>query len=418
MKVLFTFGGLPHYLNPILNRLNDVENLKVIVAVPQNDTATIGNSVKVEKSGVKFQVIYLEEKKAFYGNYYLKNLLDVLKNEKPDILVTIWPYVLNLVSDFKLRKFIKNSGIKVVIKEIPFDIPPYQKTFSYYKSLYARKLNEDMVIKQKVNLSFYIKHLFLRSVRKYYYSNVIDASVAYVDEAKEIASSYGLKNDSVFISTNSPDTEMIFKAADEIKSEKPVLPMNRYRIIHVGRLVKWKQVHVLIEAVAVLKRDFPDVELLVIGSGKEEGNLKSLSKDLKLGENVKFIGGVYENNELGKYLKSSSVYVLAGMGGLSINQAMAFGKPVICSIADGTEKRLVREGFNGYYFINEDSKDLANKIKTLISDQDKIKEFGENSLNIIQNEVNVYTVLNEYIKAFNYVTKNKYSLKPFITDNC
>jgi glycosyltransferase involved in cell wall biosynthesis len=411
MKVLFTFGGLPHYLNPILNRLNEVKNLEVVVAIPDKNAATIGDSVKMETSGIKFKVIYLEEKKAFYGNYYLANLIDVIKSENPEILVTIWPYVLNLVADFKLKRCLKKKGIKVIIKEIPFDIPSYNETFKYYKSFYARTLNEDMIENSKVNLLFYLKHLFLRAVRKYYYCNILDASVAYVDEAKEIASSYGLKKENVFISTNSPDTDEIFNAAQQIENEALILSDNQYRIVHVGRLVKWKRVDLLVEAVALLRKEIPEIELLVIGKGKEENNLKGHARELGVGGNVKFIGGVYENKELGRYLNTSSVYVLAGMGGLSINQAMAFGKPVICSIADGTEKRLVKEGFNGFYFENGNAKDLANKIKMLLLDVNKIKEFGQNSLSIIKKDVNVYTVLNGYLNAFNHVTNNKFSLK-------
>jgi len=413
MKVFFTFGGLPHYLNPILNRLNNVENLEIVVAIPKDNAFTFGDSVKVEKSEVEFKVIYLEEKKAFYGNYYLNMLIDALKTEKPDILVTIWPYVLNFVADFKLRRFVKKNNIKIIIKEIPFDIPPYKDVFSYYKSSYALGLNEDMVIKEKVNILFYAKHIFLRAVRKFYYSKLIDASVCYIDEAKEIGSSYGLQKEGIFISTNSPDTDMILDAAKKNANQEPILPKNQFRIIHVGRLVKWKRVDLLVEAVSNLKEEIPEIELLIVGKGKEEANLKAQVDRIGLSDNVKFIGGVYENNELGRYLNASSIYILAGMGGLSINQAMAFEKPVICSVADGTEKRLVREGYNGYYFKNGDSIDLANKIRKLVLDQDKVKEFGDNSLKIIKNEINVYTVLNGYINAFNYVTKNKYSLKLF-----
>ena len=326
-------------------------------------------------------------------------------------MVLIWPYVLNLVTNYKLRKFIKQSNIKLIIKEIPFDVPEYGNVFSYYKSLYARTLNEDMKLNKKVNLTFYVKHFLLRAIRKYYYTKLIDASVVYIDDAKKIASSYGLKEDSIFVSTNSPDTDLIFKASEEIVNEELILPENQYRIIHVGRLVKWKRVDLLIEAVALLKNEIPEIELLIVGKGKEEKNLKKQVEKLNIQENVKFIGGVYENKELGRYLKACSVYVLAGMGGLSINQAMAFGKPVICSIADGTEKRLVRTDFNGYYFENGNETDLAYKIKALLSDVDKLKRFGENSLSIIKNEVNVYTVLNGYLGAFNYVTKNKFSLK-------
>lgn len=104
---------------------------------------------------------------------------------------------------------------------------------------------------------------------------------------------------------------------------------------------------------------------------------------------------------------SSSIYVLAGMGGLSINEAMAFGKPIICSVCDGTEKKLVREGFNGYYFKNGNKQDLADKIKLLVSNPNEIKRMGKNSENIIKNEINIETVIKGYIKAFEYVSNKK-----------
>lgn len=410
MKVLFTFGGLPHYNNYILSRLNSIDNLEIVVAVPDKGTKTLGDSVKEGLDGINFRVIYLKEKKAFYGNYYLDGLLETIKIVSPDIVVTIWPYVLNIVADFKLKRYLRKNNINLVIKEIPFDIPPYKDAIKYYESNYALRLNEDLEIKTKINLAFYLKHYFLREIRRYYYSRLIKASINYIDEAYTISPSYGLKKESVFISTNSPDTDLIFAAAAEIVGAEPILPSNPHRIIHVGRLVKWKRVHLILEALVKLKPEFPEIELIVIGKGKEESTLKQKVVELGLDANVKFVGGIYDYNQLGRYFKASSVYVLAGMGGLSINEAMAFGKPVICSIADGTEKRLVRNGYNGYYFKPDDCVDLASKIGTLLRDIQLIRNMGQNSLSIIKNEVNVYTVLKGYLASFNYVTGEKLTL--------
>ena len=45
----------------------------------------------------------------------------------------------------------------------------------------------------------------------------------------------------------------------------------------------------------------------------------------------------------------SNIFVLPGTGGLAINEAMAYGLPVICSEADGTEKDLVIKVERGQY---------------------------------------------------------------------
>ena len=118
------------------------------------------------------------------------------------------------------------------------------------------------------------------------------------------------------------------KIRKQIENLPAILPNNKHRIIHVGRLVKWKKVDLLINACSKLKEKYKDIELLIIGDGPQEEELKRLSKNLKFENNIKFLGAIYDEKLTGQYLLSSSIYVLAGMGGLSINEAMCFNKPI------------------------------------------------------------------------------------------
>lgn len=407
MKVLFTFGGLPHYSNFILSRLNNIEGLEIVVVVPERKTGTIGDGVMQTIDGVNFKIIYLPEFRAFYGNFFFKDFIPVLKSEKPDIIVTIWPYILGFASNFSLKRYLRKYNIKLILKEIPFDVPEFGKTYSYYKSKQALQLNEELEENGKVNWRFYLKHFILKHTRKYYYAHLVDATVNYIDDAFRIIGSYGFDKEKIFVTTNSPDTDLIFEAAKKIENLPPVLGENPYRIVHIGRLVKWKKTHQIAQAIQILKEKFPKIELLVIGQGKEEEALKKLAEKLSVQENIRFVGGIYDNETLGRYLNVSSIYVLAGMGGLSINQAMAFGKPIICSTADGTEKRLVKDGYNGFYFNNDDIYDLAEKIGLMLSDEQLMKEMAKNSLKIIEDDVNVHHVIDKYIEAFNFVRGEK-----------
>ena len=162
----------------------------------------------------------------------------------------------------------------------------------------------------------------------------------------------------------------------------------------------------LLAVVAKLKETYPDVELIVVGDGPKMLEWKKMAKLLGIQERVQFTGGVYDPAELGKHLMSSSVYVLAGMGGISINEAMCFGLPVICSNCDGTEKYLVREGINGLFFKENDVDDLYNKIDYLFMNSDLRAKMGLKSTDIIRSDVNINTVINGYIKAFKYATKS------------
>ena len=82
---------------------------------------------------------------------------------------------------------------------------------------------------------------------------------------------------------------------------------------------------------------------------------------------------------------------------------MCFGLPILCSVCDGTEGFLVREGKNGRYFRGDDMEDLAEKITWFFKNLKTADEMGEVSERIIRNEVNVHTVINGYKDAFKYV---------------
>jgi len=93
-----------------------------------------------------------------------------------------------------------------------------------------------------------------------------DAHVNYIDEAFDILGSYGVPRERIFITRNSPDTDLLFAVGETIASAEPILPQCEHRLVHVGRLVAWKRVDMLIRAFACIKRDFPDAELLIIGT--------------------------------------------------------------------------------------------------------------------------------------------------------
>lgn len=403
MKVLFTFGGLPHYYNYVLSKLNEVNNLSIYVIAPESKGETLGKGVFQSNEGINFNLIKTTEYKSWYGKVFLKNLSKFVEKIKPDVLVIIWPYVISLLFRPLFFYKLKKNKIKIIYKSIPFGVPKFKDGLAFKSNI----LNEEGVLQE--GLIHNINIFFLTIMRKIYL-NLIDAHVNYVEDAYDILGSYGISKEKIFVTYNSPNTDILFNAKKEAEKIEPILPENFYRIVHVGRLVKWKKVDLLISAVSRLKEKYNSIELIIIGSGPEEKNLKELAEKLNIEKNIKFIGSIYDPVTLGRYLISSSIYILAGIGGLSINEAMVFGKPVICSVCDGTEKKLVRENFNGKIFKENDLDDLVKKINLLFSNKEKLIQMGINSFSIIKNEVNIHTVINGYIKAFNFVTNNKYNL--------
>ncbi len=397
-------AGLPHYFTLVLNKLVSEYGVEVALIKPARRSASIGSGVHEDTSGRRFRLHELEEYRTWYGKPFFRNLKETLDAEKPDILIVNWPYILHFAMSPSFWGWFRRTGIRLINRDIPFNVPTWGRVKEYYFG--GNNLNEDFSLNKKKSLGGYLWFLGVTVARRIYLRRS-DAHIYYTDEARQIIGSYGIPNEKIFITSNSPDTDELLVAYEQVRSEQPVLPPNPHRLIHVGRLVKWKRVDLIIEAVRRLQTRYPSIELVVVGYGPEEAALKQLAESQGVAGRVRFVGGVYDSVSLGRYLHASAVYVLAGMGGLSINDAMCFAKPVICSVADGTEKRLVREGYNGGYFENGSADSLTAKIDALLGEPGRVEAFGAHSLRIIRDEVNIHAVLREYVRAFEYVLKSR-----------
>ena len=79
-----------------------------------------------------------------------------------------------------------------------------------------------------------------------------------------------------------------------------------YDVIFVGRLIKEKNVDLLLRAVEIVKNNIPDLKVLIIGKGPEKEKLVSLASVLKLSQNVRFLSFLRDYEEVISYLKSSN----------------------------------------------------------------------------------------------------------------
>ncbi len=399
MKLMSLAGGLPHYYNLVLNKLQREMGVEVCVVVPASKGATLGAGVFESKDGIEFKVFYQEEYTTYYGKKFFRGLKELILQEKPDVLMVNWPYQAAFVFYPGWYNFLRRNKVALVSKEIPFQVPHYNEAISYY--LQGGGVTENNQAHQKnKSILARIKFMIVRETRRLF-SNLVDAHINYLDEAVAMHASYGVPGEKVFVTANSPDTDALLATANELKD----VQANPFRLLHIGRLVKWKQVDVLIEATLALRAKYPQTELSIVGDGPELANLKEQASGYDF---IQFHGGIYDPKELGKITCESGIYVLAGMGGLSINEAMCFSKPVVCSVADGTEKRLVREGYNGHFFESGSVASLTSVIEKLFTDPAQIEVMGKRSREIIEKEINIHTVLGNYMEAFRFAIANSH----------
>ncbi|MBK7630770.1 MAG: glycosyltransferase [Ignavibacteriales bacterium] len=164
-------------------------------------------------------------------------------------------------------------------------------------------------------------------------------------------------------------------------SENPTLNYNNKIILFVGRLVIYKGVEYLIEAMQYVS----NASLIIIGSGPLEKNLLNRISILKLNSRISIIPEV-DDKTLQHYYKSCDLFVLPSINkteayGLVQIEAMACGKPVICTnLATGTTF-INQHRKTGLVVPPKNSKALADSINKLISDKSLRDSLGSNAKN-------------------------------------
>jgi glycosyltransferase involved in cell wall biosynthesis len=109
-------------------------------------------------------------------------------------------------------------------------------------------------------------------------------------------------------------------------------------VIFVGRLIKDKNLDVLIKAISLIKTVMPDIRCVIVGDGPEKEKLIRLAKELKVEDNLKFTGFLENHDDVIGYMKSSKVFVLPstreGFGIVAL-EANACGLPVVTVSHEG-----------------------------------------------------------------------------------
>ena len=147
-------------------------------------------------------------------------------------------------------------------------------------------------------------------------------------------------------------------------------------IIFVGRLIKEKNVDILIKSISIIKEKNPNISCLIIGEGPERSKLEKLVDDLKINDNINFKCFMKNHDYIIGYMKSSNVLVLPSVRegfGIVVIESNACGIPVVVMDHEmNAAKDLVHEGVNGYK-AKLSPKDISDKIIKSIENKDKMK---------------------------------------------
>jgi glycosyltransferase involved in cell wall biosynthesis len=152
-------------------------------------------------------------------------------------------------------------------------------------------------------------------------------------------------------------------------------------ILFVGNLIKRKGIADLIKAISIVKKDIPDVHLLIAGTGSMENELKNLTTILLLENNVKFLGFLTEKTKFA-YILSVDILVVPSLWEslpIVVLEGMICGKPIIASHVAGIPY-LIHNDENGFLVEPRNSEKFAEKICTLLQNKSLREKMGKRSL--------------------------------------
>ena len=151
-------------------------------------------------------------------------------------------------------------------------------------------------------------------------------------------------------------------------------------IIYIGRFRSNKGVNYLIEAMNIIRQKNQCVRLLLGGDGPEEENLKYLTRQLKLGCNIDFLGQI-PNKQVPQYMAAAYVFVLPSLNEGFPNvvlEAMASGLPIIASKVGGLPE-IIKEGENGFLVEPRNPGQIAEKVLLLLQNTELRKIISTNN---------------------------------------
>ena len=149
-----------------------------------------------------------------------------------------------------------------------------------------------------------------------------------------------------------------------------------YDMIYVGRLTFQKDPQRLMRLCARLKERKPDLKVAIVGTGELEEEVKQLCVELKIQDNVHFLG--FQSNPIKMVHDSKAMILTSRWEGtpMCALEAMALGTPVVSTPSDGMTD-LLDDGINGY--LTDDDAVMAEKLLHIMQDADHRNYLGENA---------------------------------------
>ena len=279
----------------------------------------------------------------------LGKVLDVPNKYIGNSSIYYQPNVIKETRDYKI--LVNDLGIFSITAWALLVIAKFrkQKIYNWDHGWYGR----ESVIKK------YIKRL---------YFGLADGALIYGDYAVRLMKENGFNPNKLYVVHNSLDYDTQFNLRKGI-TPKPIYKEhfgnNNPVLIMIGRLNMRKNLHQLLEAVALLRENNRLYNVVLVGDGEDKLKLEDLAIRLGIKEQVWFYGACYDETLNAELMYNSDMCVVPGDIGLTAIHAMTFGVPVVSHDYfpnQGPEFEVIKEGVTGEFFKHNNVQSLSDTI--------------------------------------------------------
>ena len=284
---------------------------------------------------------------------------------------------------FRARRYYKKyfqGKYDVVIEEVNGPMPWY--SYYYVKEPLFALIHQNSRDFDEFNLKNSVAYYELPPIIRYIQYIIDPYILRYYKRFPILVMSESTKKDFIDLHFSPDNIRVIPEGINIPPVEKIGRKEKTPTFIYLGRLKRSKRVDHIVKAIKIVKAQYPNVRLLVIGRGPAsyKAYLKRLATELNLTANITFFGYLSEV-EKNSFLQKSHALLITSIRegwGLVVTEANAMGTPAIGYNVAGL-RDSIRNGKTGMLVESGNIEALGKTIIKFIREQELQKALTHNA---------------------------------------
>ncbi|BAZ45456.1 group 1 glycosyl transferase [Chondrocystis sp. NIES-4102] len=179
----------------------------------------------------------------------------------------------------------------------------------------------------------------------------------------------------------------------------PEVDSEKHWLVSMGRLTYQKGFDSLLQAFSKVAHKYPNWQLLILGKGELEQELKQMRDDLGLSSNQVIFTGSLKNPFA--VLKKAKFFAMASRNEgfpMAHGEALACGLPVIATDCPSGPNEMIRHELDGLLVPNQDIEALTLAMDSIMSDEQKRQQLAAHAKEVterfgLENIINQWEIL-------------------------